>query len=105
MKNHRVQGSAAVVFKAAGNRLDRLYRQYDAWLTIPVHDAFVFEAPLEVLGTVADLTKRVMCDTVQEYFPELQPQAEVNISDPSCWNKDGHADALTKWLQDPMYTF
>ena len=45
LTNHPVQGSAAVVFKVAGNRLDRLYRQYDAWLVVPLHDAFVFECP------------------------------------------------------------
>jgi DNA polymerase-1 len=39
MKNHLVQGSAATVFKVAGNRLDRLYRRYDAWLLVPLHDA------------------------------------------------------------------
>jgi DNA polymerase-1 len=105
MTNHPVQGSAAVVFKAAGSRLERLYRGHNAWLVIPVHDAFVFEAPLDVLGEVAELTGRVMCDTVREYFPQLRPKAEVNISQPWCWNKDGHADALEKWLQDPTYSF
>ena len=50
LTNHPVQGSAAVVFKAAGNRLDRLYRQHDAWLVVPLHDAFVFEAPLGAGG-------------------------------------------------------
>ena len=67
--NHPVQGSAAVVFKTAGNRLDRLYQQYDARIIIPVHDAFIFEAPLNELDTVANLTAKVMCDTLQEYFP------------------------------------
>ena len=46
MTNHPVQGSAAVVFKAAGNRLDRLYRACGARLVVPLHDAFVFEAPM-----------------------------------------------------------
>jgi DNA polymerase I-like protein with 3'-5' exonuclease and polymerase domains len=102
MMNHPVQGSAAVAFKAAGNRLDRVYRRHDAWLVIPVHDAFVFEAPLADLEEVAELTKRVMCDVVQEYFPQLHPQAEVNIGQPRCWNKDGHADAIERWMEDPM---
>jgi hypothetical protein len=44
------RANAAVVFKTAGNRLDRLYRQYNAWLIIPLHDAFIFGAPLERLG-------------------------------------------------------
>ena len=105
MSNHPVQGSAAVVFKAAGNRLDRLYRRHDAWLVLPMHDAFVFEAPLASLGEVARLTERVMCETVQEWFPELEPRVEVNIERPECWNKDGHADSVERWMADPTYTF
>src|SRR5262249_39615029 len=84
MVDHPGQGSAATVFKAAGNRLDRLYRQHDAWLIVPMHDAFVFEAPLGVLGEVAALTERVMVEAVQEYFPELRPKVEVNVQEPSC---------------------
>jgi DNA polymerase-1 len=99
LTNHPVQGSAAVVFKAAGNRLDKLYRQYDAHIIIPVHDAFIFEAPLNELKTVAELTSRVMCDTLQEYFPVLRPEVEVNISRPDCWNKDGDADELECWIE------
>jgi DNA polymerase-1 len=88
-----------VVFKAAGNRLDKLYRQYDARIIIPIHDAFIFEAPLGALETVTALTSRVMCDTLQEYFPVLRPQVEVNISRPDCWNKDGNGDELERWIE------
>ena len=97
--NHPVQGSAATVFKAAGNRLDKLYQYYNARIIIPLHDAFIFEAPIEKLKTVADLTARVMCDTLQEYFPVLQPQVEVNISRPDCWNKEGEVEALEQWIE------
>ena len=34
MINHPVQGTAAALFKVAGNRLDRLYSQHDAWLIL-----------------------------------------------------------------------
>jgi|GEM_PF-770883 len=98
LTNHPVQGSAAVVFKAAGNRLDKLYRQYGAKIIIPVHDSFIFEAPLNELETVAELTARVMCDTLQEHFPVLRPQVEVNISSPDCWNKDGDGEELERWI-------
>lgn len=105
MTNYPVQGSAAVVFKAAGNRLDRLYQRHDAWLIIPMHDAYVFEAPIGVLKEVADLTSSVMCWSVQEYFPELHPKVDINIKQPSCWNKDGRADAVERWMEDPTFTF
>jgi DNA polymerase I len=103
LTNQPVQGSGAVVFKAAGNRLDKLYRRYDAWLIIPMHDAFVFEAPLSVLVEVAELTQRVMCETVCDYFPVLKPQVEVNVADSSCWNKDGRSDSLERWLEEPLF--
>jgi DNA polymerase-1 len=105
MKNQPVQGSAATVFKAAGNRLDKLYQQYGARLIVPMHDAFVFEAPLDVLNEAAELTGRVMRETVQEYFPVLRPKVDVNIEKPECWNKEGHADSIRHWIQDPMYSF
>ena len=98
LTNHPVQGSAAAVFKAAGNRLDRLYSQYDAWLIIPLHDAYIFEAPLAVLSEVAALTDRVMRGTVQEYFPQLRPRTEINLIHPECWNKEGDAGALARWV-------
>jgi DNA polymerase-1 len=99
LTNHPVQGSAAVVFKAAGNRLDRLYKQYDARIIIPLHDAFIFEAPTNVLLEVAGITARVMCDTLQEYFPALRPQVDVNISHPACWTTDGDGEALERWIE------
>jgi DNA polymerase-1 len=103
MTNHPVQGSAAVVFKAAGNRLDKLYRAYDAWLIVPLHDAYVFEAPIESIQQVGVLTGRVLCESVQEYFPLLRPRAEVNVKQPHCWNKDGRADSLERWMKEPTF--
>lgn len=97
--NHPVQGSSAVVFKTVGNRLDKLYWKYGARIIIPLHDAFIFEAPLNELKNVAELTARVMCDTLQEYFPVLRPQVEVNISRPDSWNKDGHREELDRWIE------
>ena len=96
--NTPIQGSAAVVFKAAGNQLYQLYKPYGARLIIPVHDSFVFEAPLDQLEEVAELTARVMRETLKHYFPDLTPRVHINISNPECWNKDGclgfeiHAD-------------
>ena len=102
MTNHPVQGSAADMFKAAGNRLDRLYPALGARLIIPFHDAIVFEAPLDKMEVVANLTKEELCRAVQERFPQLNPQADVNIERPDCWNKSGKADTWEQWVNDPM---
>jgi DNA polymerase-1 len=85
----------------AGNRLDKLYQQHDARIIIPLHDSFVFEAPLAELEAVAQITSRTMCDTLQEFFPALQPRVEVNISRPHCWNKAGETEALEQWIEMP----
>ena len=100
--NHPVQGSAADVFKLAGNRLDRLYQQFGARIVLPFHDAFVFEAPLCHLHAVAELTAVEMKHAVQIYFPCLDPQVEINVKNPECWNKDGDAGSVDRWLLDPL---
>jgi DNA polymerase-1 len=103
MRNTPVQGSAGVVFKVAGNRLHRRYRHYGARLILPMHDAFVFEAPARHLRTVAKITAEVMRGTVQEFFPALDPQADINIDHPSCWNKDGRWRSLALWMVHPEH--
>jgi DNA polymerase-1 len=101
MRNTPVQGSAGVVFKAAGNRLRRRFLHYKAKLILPMHDAFVFEALRQHFQVVAKITAEVMRGTVQEYFPELDPQVEINISHPHCWNKDGKYRSLAMWMAKP----
>jgi DNA polymerase-1 len=102
--NAYVQGTAALVFFAAGNRLRQLYRRWGARLVIPVHDAFVFEAPRAHVEAVADLTRQVVLQAVQEWFPELCPRAEVNVAHPACWNHEGHHDSVERFLEDPLLT-
>jgi len=102
MTNHPVQGSAADTFKDAGNRLDRIYQAYDTRLLIPFHDAIVFEAPLDKLEEVANLTKQELCRAVQQRFPQLKPRADINITRPDCWNKKGMADTWERWVTDPL---
>lgn len=100
MVNMPVQGTAAALFKVAGSRLYQLYKAYDAKLVLAVHDAFIFEAPLELIATVADLTERVMLQVVQEYYPQIKPRVDMNYSHPECWTKDGDADTVEKWIAD-----
>ena len=100
--NATVQGTAALVFFEAGNRLRRLLRAWEARIILPVHDAFVFEAPLDRLERVAKLVQTVLIQTIQERFPDLRPRAEINILHPECWNDDGKHDSLERFLEDPL---
>jgi DNA polymerase-1 len=104
MTNHPVQGTACVAFKIAGNRLDRLYRRHGARLILALHDAYVYEAPLAALKAVGELTRRVMVEAVEELFPVLRPDAQVNDEHPGCWNKDGRTDSIDRWIEDPTYS-
>ena len=66
-----------------------------------MHDAFVFEAPKQCLQAVAKITAEVMRGAVQEHFPVLDPQVDINIDYPHCWNKDGKHRSLTLWMARP----
>jgi DNA polymerase-1 len=101
LRNTPVQGSAAAVFKDAGNRLHRRYRHYDARIILPMHDAVVYEAPRAVFQEVAKVTAEVLRGTVQEHFPELDPKVEVNVDHPGSWSKDGLDRSWLLWLVDP----
>lgn len=98
MINMPVQGTAAALFKMAGNRLHQLYKRYDAKLIVALHDAFVFEAPLDKLDEVAALTSQVMIQVIQEKYPQLNIRTDINITSPNCWNKDGNATSIDDWL-------
>ena len=101
LRNTPVQGSAGVVFKVAGNRLYQRYQHYGAKLILPLHDSFIFECPAPHLSKVAKITAEVMCSTVQEYFPVLDPRTDINIDSPTCWNKDGNDRSLRLWMARP----
>ena len=100
--NATVQGAAGLVFFEAGNRLRRLLRAHGARIILPVHDAYVFEAPLDRLAGAAELVRTLLVQTVQERFPDLRPRADVNIGHPQCWNDEGRSDSLTRFLEDPL---
>ena len=50
---------------------------------------------------MAKVTAEVMRGAVQEYFPALEPQVDINIDHPDCWNKDGRWRSLEHWLIGP----
>ena len=98
-KNYPVQGSAAVIFKSAGVRLAQATGKYEARLLIPMHDAFVIEAPRDCFDDVANLTAKIMIDEFRWYFPALKPQVNINCSRPDRWIKEAsYGRALEEYL-------
>ncbi|NCU41052.1 hypothetical protein EOL73_04860, partial [Candidatus Saccharibacteria bacterium] len=102
-RNYPIQGSAAVAFKHAGNQLRLAYPAYQARLLIPLHDSYIFEAPLDVLEDVAQITSEIMCNSVQHFFPKLEPKTEINILHPERWNKDGDIGVIDRWIIEGKY--
>ena len=108
MMNHPVQGTAAALFKMAGNRLRPLYRRHDAWLILAVHDAYVYEAPLEPPGGGRHRLDRggSCARPIEEFFPMLRPRDAAQrlgvLRLPG--TKDGHSDSIDRWIEDPTYS-
>ena len=63
-----------------------------------MHDAFVFEVPKEHLSEISELTAQLMTQVVQDMYPQLKIRADINISPPDCWTKDGDPNTLDVWL-------
>ena len=91
------------MFREAVVRLSQHFRGTATKLILPVHDAVVFECNSEDVSLVGEEASRIMVDTVRKYYPDLRPRIDINNADPSCWNKDGHANSLDRFLEDPLY--
>ena len=103
LRNTPIQGSAATVFKAAVAALDREFRKSGVKIILIVHDAVVIECPAEQLEAVAEKIEFVMAHVLRSYYPALTGKVDVNMDQPHCWNKDGEADSLEKFLTDPRF--
>ena len=102
-RNYPIQGSGAIVFKTAGVRLKPIYENYGARLLVPMHDAFIFQAPLDVLDEVVEATGREMVRAMKSYFPDLEPKVSANTRQPQCWVKEGHETALQEYLDETSH--
>ena len=89
------------MFKVAGNRLRRRYPHYGAKIILLPPRRLPLRGPARHLEAVAGITGEVMRGAVQEYFPALRPQVDVNVEHPQCWNKDGKHLSLEYWMEDP----
>ena len=102
-RNYPIQGSGAIVFKTAGVRLKPVYESYGARLLVPMHDAFIFQAPLDVLDEVVEATGREMVYAMKTYFSDLTPKVNANTRRPQCWVKDGYETALVEYLEETSH--
>jgi hypothetical protein len=74
------------------------------WLVLPIYDAVLIECSADQIDDVIARAVPIMQHAVRAYYPALRPRVEVNRSHPECWNKDGHADSLERFLADPTFS-
>ena len=101
--NTPVQAAAGVVFRDAVVCLYQHFRGTATKLILPVHDAVVIECNRDQIGQVAEEARNLMIDAVRKYYPALHPRVDVNAAACCCWNKDGRANSLDRFLADPLY--
>lgn len=97
-RNYPIQAMGAVIFKTAGVQLREVFAKHDARLLVPMHDAFIFQAPVGEIDEVVNKASEVMKTAMQEYFPKLEPRINVNTEDSRRWTKDSHPAALQDYL-------
>jgi DNA polymerase I-like protein with 3'-5' exonuclease and polymerase domains len=71
---------------------------------LPVHDALVVECPLDTFDECSKAVVDAMKLAALQYYPNTPLDVDINDQHPECWNKDGHADSIDRWLEDPFYS-
>ena len=104
LRNTPIQGSASDVFKAAVVAVDRELLGSTACIILSIHDASLIECDLADLNVLPAKTQIIKQQVLKSFYPKLNAKVDVNCSKPHCWNKDGHADSLDKFLADPAFT-
>lgn len=98
--NTPVQAGAGVVFRKAVADLYQCFRGTTTQLILPVHDAVVVECDAANVEAVRTMLPQVMSQAVRSFYPDLDPRIDINASATECWNKDGDAKALDRFLQE-----
>ena len=92
-----------MTFRRAIVDLYQCFKGTNTKLVLPIHDAVLIECDTGDVESVANEAAFILKAAVRAYFPQLNVKVDVNMSDPSCWNKDGHSDSLDNFLADPSF--
>jgi DNA polymerase-1 len=101
LRNTPIQGSAADVFKRALALLGDEFAGSGTWIVLPMHDGVLIECDVDKVEAVCARGQELMVQAFQEFFPALRPRVDVNASAPWCWNKDGDAESLARFIAGP----
>jgi DNA polymerase-1 len=103
LRNTPIQGSAADIFKSAVIAIDKELQGTSGKIILLIHDAVVVECDANDLDSISEKVRSLMSHALRAFYPELTGKVDINKTAPHCWNKDGHADSLDKFLQDPSF--
>jgi len=103
MRNFPVQGGGACVLKLLLPRVQRYLKSIGGRVLVPLFDAVIFQVPQDRLEEATRMVSFLMQEAFRELYPELDPKVDTNTSAPCCWNKDGKADSIERFEEDPTY--
>ena len=102
--NAPIQAAAGIIFRMASVLAGPRLRAIGARLVLPIHDAYVCEAPegrreraIAILGRAMEVASLVF------FRGRLRLAVDVNDECATCWNKEGHGDSLELLIQDPAF--
>lgn len=101
--NAPVQGGAACVLKLALPKVEKFLREHEARILAAPYDALVIQYRIGAEKIVADGVSEIMKEAMQTLYPGTQPRVDVNDKSPTCWNKNGRADSIERFLEDPEF--
>ena len=102
-RNLPVQGGGADVLKMLLPWAHTYLSSVGGRILVPLFDSLVFQVPREVQKKATAVISRLMVMAMQSIYPELRPKLDVNDKDTTCWNKDGHGDAIDRFEKDPFH--
>jgi|GEM_PF-6214007 DNA polymerase I-like protein with 3'-5' exonuclease and polymerase domains len=102
-RNLPVQGGGATILKALLPLAQGDLQQMGGRILVPHFDSLVFQVPRVHADEAIRNVSHHMSSAMQSIYPELRPRLDVNSTRPKCWNKDGHADSIERFSNDPFF--
>ena len=99
-RNLPVQGGGADVLKLLLPRAHAYLRQLGGRVLVPLFDSLVFQVPRAAQWEAVKIIGHEMIMAMQALYPELHPKLDINDGDTTCWNKDGHGDAIERFEEN-----
>lgn len=101
--NAPIQGGGACVLKRLLPRVQHYLAERGGRVLLPIFDALLVQYPRGTGAVVLPATEALMVDTMRELYPGTRPRVDVNAIATRCWNKNGYADSIERFVEDPEF--